>query len=525
MKNKLYNILSVLAFCVVFTACQNELDIAKLGNLGSETDFYKTDADAEKAIACCYYNLYSNYSNIMSAANLLSDDIWCGGGSRGDLANNEDIGAYAFSTNNQLVENLYSGLYTQIYNANLVLGKFSAYDTDTKKRDKAEAYFFRGMAHFYLGAFFGTAPVVNHLLATNEYAQKNSTQQQLYEQATSDFKAAIEMGALSSKTSANQKIARVTQEAAYSYLGKSYVFLGKWSDAANAFENVITSQKYQLYQGNYGDIIRMVTDFGSENILEGNMVWDSALAWNFTFANWYCVQHGWRANQHNWAGKKAEYADLSSGGYGFYNPRKSVYDAFVAEEGTDGYRLNQTIKTYDQIKNDIGVTISAGQRLHGHEGYYNWKNRLVKSELIFGNEFFSCVNLRYMRYAEVLLLAAEANLKAGNTSKAIDYVNQVRIRAKLAPKSTITLDDIKTEKRLELFEEGCRFLDLVRWGDAATVLKDQGKVNKCFDGTSIKDEYTNTASTGFVKGKNEFLPIPEKEMTLNENMIQNAGWK
>jgi len=130
-----------------------------------------------------------------------------------------------------------------------------------------------------------------------------------------------------------------------------------------------------------------------------------------------------------------------------------------------------------------------------------------------------------MRYAEVLLLAAEANLKAGNASKAADYVSQVRTRAKLAPKSTITMEDIKTEKRLELFEEGCRFFDLVRWGDAAAVLKDQGKVNKCFDGISIINEYTNTASTGFVKGKNELLPIPEKEMTLNDKMIQNTGWK
>ncbi len=525
MKKQLYNILSVLAFCVTLTACQNELDIAKLGNLGSETQFYKTDADAEKAVACCYYNLYSNFTNIMSISNLLSDDIWCGGGSRGDIANNEDISAYAFSTNNQAVESLYSGLYTQIYNANLVISKFSAADTDVKKRDKAEAYFFRGMAHFYLGAFFGTAPVVNHLLATNEYAQPNSTQKQLYEQAVSDFNAAIEMNALSSKSNVSEKMARITKEAAYSYLGKTYVFLEDWSKAASTFENVISTKKYKLYDGNYGDIIRMTTDFGVENIVEGNMVWDSALAWNFTFVNWYCVQHGWRSNHHNWANKKPEYADLSTSGYGFYNPRKSAYDAFVAEEGVDGYRLNQTIKTYAQVKNDMGITVATGQRLHGHEGYYNWKNRMIKSELIFGTDFFSCVNLRYMRYAEVLLLAAEANLKAGNASKAADYVSQVRTRAKLAPKSTITMEDIKTEKRLELFEEGCRFFVLVRWGDAAAVLKDQGKVNKCFDGISIINEYTNTASTGFVKGKNELLPIPEKEMTLNDKMIQNTGWK
>lgn len=75
-----------------------------------------------------------------------------------------------------------------------------------------------------------------------------------------------------------------------------------------------------------------------------------------------------------------------------------------------------------------------------------------------------------MRYAEVLLLAAEANLQAGQPDKALYDINQIRERAKETPLTSVTLDDIKTEKRLELCLESVRYQDLVRWGDAEAAL-------------------------------------------------------
>ena len=112
------------------------------------------------------------------------------------------------------------------------------------------------------------------------------------------------------------------------------------------------------------------------------------------------------------------------------HPRKSLYDAFVAWEGANGYRLNKTVLTYDQVA-DFGVTLQTGAYVYGNEGYFMWKNQAYKEDCVSDMSFFQAAqytNLKVMRYAEVLLLAAEAHLQAGNTSKALDYINQIRVR-------------------------------------------------------------------------------------------------
>ena len=120
--------------------------------------------------------------------------------------------------------------------------------------------------------------------------------------------------------------------------------------------------------------------------------------------------------------------------------------------------------------------------LSNHEGYFNWKNRALKEDCIYDASYFQAlqyINLRVMRYAEVLLLAAEAHVMGGSKDKAVAYINQIRERAQLAPLSSVTLDDVKKEKRLELCMECVRFQDLVRWGDAESVLGNQGKKSSC----------------------------------------------
>ena len=324
-------IISILfSTTLFFSSCEKELNIEKMGNLGAEKDFYKTDADADAAITSCYVDLGGLFDEIMSTSNLLSDDIWCGGGQKNDNSQREDLGAYTFGATNENIQSLFSDLYKLIYHSNLIINKFDSYDTDIKKRALAEAYFFRGFAHFYLGSFFGTAPVVNHLLGTNEYGQANSTQKELYTQAVTDLKVAVESGNLSTKTKINENIARVTQEAAKAYLGKTYVFLNEWDKAASILEEVVTSQKYKLYEGDYENLLHSTCDYCSENILEWNCVSDYA---NFTNnMGFFYIYHGYRGDFYNWA-LTPQYNNMSSGGWGFYNPTSSLYSAFVGEEG------------------------------------------------------------------------------------------------------------------------------------------------------------------------------------------------
>ncbi|MDR0694690.1 MAG: RagB/SusD family nutrient uptake outer membrane protein [Prevotellaceae bacterium] len=504
-------------------ACEQNLDIPKHGNIGGMDVFYKTDNDALQAAAAIYAAWSEGYFNWYMLKNALSDDVWCGGQNRGDNAETHYLNEYTFGTEHGMVEGVYTSLYSIIYNANLVLDNLPD-DSDVKRRVIAEAKFFRAWAHFELVTLWGNAPAVDHVLLPSEYRMFNSAPATTWALIEQDLTEAINSGTLPSKTGKDDSETgiRITKETAQAYLGKAYVFQEKWADAISTLDLVINSGKYDLYRGDYGDVLRMTTNNGCESILETQVRFDPS---NPTFSM-VPIMVGWRFDQLDLNGLEPAYSDLATdAGYGFFSPTKALYDAFVAHEGADGTRLNQTMKTHDQLKNDMGIGVGSGKALHGNEGYFFWKNRILKSESVIeitGFRIFQGSNYRVMRYAEVLLLAAEAHVKGGG-SQAANYINEVRSRAGLSPKSSVTMDDVKTEKRLELCAESVRFQDLVRWGDAPAVLGEQGKEVRQFNGTNATVEYTNTVY-GFKTGKHELLPIPGKEIALNPNIDQNPKW-
>ena len=521
MKAKYIYIALLGLMSVVGTSCEDRLDIPKHGNMGGQKDFYKTDNDAMQAAASLYNSWGGNYYNWSFTLNLLSDDVWCGGGGRGDNSDMEKLNEYNFDTDHGMVSGVYSGMYGIIYNANLIIDQMEG-DTNIKKQVIAEAHFFRAWANFQLVTLFGTAPKVDHLLAPGEYHQPNSTPEELWAFVEDDLKAAIESNMLPSKKGVNDSETgmRVTKEAAQAMLGKAYLFQKKYSEAAAELDKVISSQKYDLWQGDYDKLGHVATNGCCESILEIQKRNDAEQAWNqmtMTF-----IMQGWRTDRMTLTGQAS--AEIATGTYGFFNPRKSLYDAFVAAEGENGYRLNSSIRTYQQME-AYGLTLNAGAQLVGHEGYFNWKNRALKEDCVYDASYFQVlqyINLRVMRYAEVLLLAAEAHLQGGDKSKALQYVNKVRERAHLATLGSVTMDDIKTEKRLELFNECVRYQDLVRWGDGEKMLGNQGNQIASFTVAGVTYPYSNDGS-GF-KAKHNLLPIPRKEMELNKSMVQNQGW-
>ena len=249
---------------------------------------------------------------------------------------------------------------------------------------------------------------------------------------------------------------------------------------------------------------------------------------SFDEFSFFEVMNHWRMDKLE--ASNAKFYDYKETGWGFNVPQKSLYDAFVKEEGKDGYRLNQTIKTYNQMV-DLGVKLQKGQSII-NEGYFLWKRRFSSTEapIMF---WCSYNNYRWMRYAEVLLLAAEANFKAGNQSEADACLNEVRTRAKL-PYKKADMDAIKLEKRLELCCEYTRYQDIIRWKDAEGLLKNQGEYTPLLVNTAkvgepdnvvveYKQYNTDKNRYGF-KPKHYLLPIPAKEMRLNPNMVQNDGW-
>jgi len=532
MRTKIISLLSLILSAIVFSACENKLFVEQQGTTSIES-FYKTDNDANQAVAAVYLQWRSMAYNDFFVKNMLSDDLFAGGGSRGDNAILEQLNEYKFSTSNSTMSGYFSGLYTLIYRANLVINNFKT-ESDVKKRAIAEAKIARGWANFNLVTLWGSAPLVVTELAPSEYQQPNGNVQAIWVQIEKDLTEAAASGVLPEKSSATDQTigARLTKQAALAFLGKAQLFQKKYAEAATTLKLVINAGKYSLIP-NYENVLRKVEDFGAENIFEVNSINDGDNAFNqgtTILGNMY----GWRSDKLSLFGYWTGLHDLYPGGWGFANPTKVLYDAFVEMEGEDGYRLNATLKNYQQVMK-IGapkapVTINAGASMYGHQGYFDWKWRFLGSEVI-PNSYGMATdnNYRMMRYAEVLLLAAEACLQSSDQPGALNYINQIRTRAHLPVLTTVALDDIKKEKRLELCIEQVRFQDLVRWGDAATVLANQGKQVPIFSGLNSDGSYKvsypySNDIYGFKAKKHELLPFPEHEMGVNKNLIQNPGW-
>ena len=184
-----------------------------------------------------------------------------------------------------------------------------------------------------------------------------------------------------------------------------------------------------------------------------------------------------------------------------YNlPTEALYSAFSAIDQRRGHTVLD-IEAFIAAQTDpasISYAVGAG----GHTGYYN--NKYIKRQGEIGlpdNDLTSPVNYRVIRYADVLLMAAEAHYKLGNTSLAQQLLNQIRVRAGIPGISVQSINDIYKERRLELSGEGHRFFDLVRTGQAAQYIE------------------------GFTVGKNELFPIPQVEIDLTGgNWNQNPGY-
>jgi hypothetical protein len=514
IKNILVTMLATLALSLA--SCEKLLDTEQHGVETLET-FYRTDADTEEALTTLYiyYSNSGSYYNIGFLKNLLSDDYWCGGGGRGDNGENEKLNEYTFNAEHTYILSAFQTFYSVIYRANLIIANVPG-ETPVQQRAIAEAKVFRALAYIDLISMWGTPPLVDHPLDPAEYQQPNGDPAALWALVESDLTEAIASNALREKANASDNSSyRVTKQFAQALLGKALVFQEKFAEAIAPLDAVINSQKYELMPGNqYENILQYTHENNSEAVFELNYLNDPN---NTAFINMYFVMNGWRTDKMS----LALGTDICDGTWGFCNPQKELYDAFVAEEGENGLRLTQTMKTYDQIR-ALGHNVVS--EMYGHEGYFKWKDRKVTEEKNPGGWMDSHNNIRIMRYPEVLLLAAEAHLKGGG-AQAANYVNQVRTRAGLQPKGSVTMDDIILEKRLELCGESIRYQDMIRWG-IADKMSAQGTNTPWLgaNGTVRWQSYSNSATAGFKTERHWLLPFPQTELTNNPNVKQNPGW-
>ena len=515
MKTKHILLTAVAAFCaLVAVSCSDLLDIPQHGVLDYNT-YYQTDDQITSANVALYLEVRGWEYNVKLCKAMFTDDFWAGGSMRGDNTDLEHLNEFTFDAEQDYIQNMFTTYYTLIYKANVILGHVDEEKGAVARQARAEAKVFRAFAYFDLKTMWGNPPVVDHELAPSEYNVPNGTDEELWALMEKDLTEAIASGALAEKTGVNDADTwRVTKQFAQALLGKVYLWQGKNAEAAAQFDAVVSSGKYQLFS-DYETLFRSENKHNCESLFESNRIHDDNNSWqNFSLM---ALMTNWRMDKMNWPSD----TPIMNTGWGFRVPTKSLYDDFVKDEGENGYRLNCSLKTLDQLNSELGITLKSP--VIG-EGYFMWKLRILASERGMSSDYVYAANTLWMRYAEVLLCGAEAHLAAGNTAKATEYVNMIRSRAQLPAKSSVTLDDIKLEKRLELFGEGTRFQDLLRWGEGAR-MADNGKQ---YPQLQVNGQVTwvscGNPAYGFKSGKHEKLPYPATEIRLNSNIQQNPGY-
>ena len=561
MKTKYYKQIAIALVSLLFLAgCASDfLDIQQQG-VTKVTDFYKTDADATGAIMGCYNMMRglqaSSWTSAWMTKESLSDDIYTGGENAGDRPEYQELNTFTFGTTNSPITNIYKYQYMVIYRANMIIDNFKT-PTAYQKLVIAEAKAIRAYMYFDLATLYGNVPLVLHELLPTEYAQPNSasvtntdgtiTPTGLYAQIEKDLtEAIVDLPRKADLKAAGSDISRFSKGTAQAFLGKTQLYEKKYTDAATTLNALIATGDYGLYQlselknNDYTQLFRTSTEFGKESLFEISYSSARGNDWSFSDlfndpsrtnpANIVWQLCGPRGDQ----GFNAGTLGINAG-WGFGLPTLDLWKAY--KDAGDSVRVHATILTESQVKAVGGTMLRTGQPAGGNMiwgcaglirlKYTTWADETATPDQVSKGavpDLNYGTNLRIMRYADVLLMASEANLLAGANGIALGQINQVRTRVSLPPLTSLTLANIKLERRLELSFEGSRYQDLVRWGDAATVLKDQGKAVPTGARVGGVLQYNNNPAAGFKAPKNNMFPIPFNEISSNPNVKQNPGY-
>jgi starch-binding outer membrane protein, SusD/RagB family len=508
---KLLIIISALTF---LSACKRDFDEPNPNQPTLET-FWKTSDDAVRGINSVYslfHRGYAGYSRAIYFHGMLRSDEGYGSGGDGGL---NTLMSFSMDDNNfGLTADFWSNMYEGINRANQVITNVPGIQMDPTLQTRiiGEAKFLRGLFYFNLTLYFGRPPLV---LEPSKIGLQppNATPEQAWAQVATDFTDAA--AALPVNYGASD-VGRATKGAAYAMLGKAYLQQRKYQDAVNAFAWLVTGPGASNYalMTNYADNFVISRENNLESVYE--------------------IQFAFRDDENS--DNDADEAARPNPGASiakFYAPpgpgfqdgaaRRWVVDTFNLEKTALGERDPRVGVTFLFDSTDVrgpqftmiyGTTHAARYGTSG-DAKRVWYRKLLNDHWRTTETFNSPNNYRMVRYADVLLMYAEALNGLGQTAAAYPYVDRVRVRAGLLPLSVARpglnqqqfLNQLKHERITELSGEAWRFADLQRWGDLSPAL-------------AVRDpEFTN-----FRVGKHEYYPIPQSDIDLNPNLTQNPGY-
>lgn len=546
---KIKNYLLALSACTILGACDESSFLNEINpNRPTDATYWQTADDLDAAIATVYNRVrgsvsgyYGAFDCFQAPNNSLADDIFM------TIGEEKFTWDYViFNNSPETGGNPWNYLYIAIQRANILLKNTGAecpVKDEIKNPIRGEALFLRGYNYYLLAINYGKAIIrTEPVLSTLETAKEMSSREEVWAQAENDLKAAVELLPQSRPATEN---GRVTKGAAIAFLGKCYLFQKKYAEAKTELGKLMQSPyAYDLVE-DYSHNFRDDTEFNKESIFELNydQFGDQSGRWN--------SGEGTAANMGNVLANFFGPDLPSSGGWYKMQPSASLVEEFIIEErpaGSDS-RWDKRMYTtmyfkysdyndpkaddtfYNNVPFDDMWSINAGKKLalgkpdyptiDGKEGRFILKKYSAwwsESGCSFygGESTWSSrkMNFRVMRFAEVLLMYAEACAQTNDVAGANAALKRVRDRAGLADKTFGQADlmkEIQHQNMLELVEECTRWFYLKHW----------------FNDNELKAFLIaqNTQGGANYMPKYRWLPVPFQEMNNNELCTQTEGWE
>ena len=482
-----YNLIAIALLGFSFSSCSDFLEQNPQTDL-SENDFYKTADDILSAVNGVYSSLEEGdiYGNWYVFGEIPSDNTR--NQLSGSVTTQNEFDQFYIDTQNSMIANFWKAAYKVINRTNTVLGRIDGIEINTElaNRYKLECKFIRALMYFNLVRVYGDVPLVLKEISISEsYDILREPKENVYNQIIADLKEAQDLP-VSYSTAED---GRATQGAAKALLANVYMTLHKYAEAETILAEIINSGRYSLLENTpgslnidgYKNVFSPVNHNSKEGIFEIQFL-KGGYGEGSNYAN-------------NFAPENSGTNVVAVGGTGGNNiPEMDIYNAY--EEGDLRRDFSMSLGYYDNRKN------------------YEWvESRYVCKfmDVPYQNNDASN-NYPVIRYADVILMYAEALNQNGKTAEACKYLNMTRRRGfgyqttETSPVDLQTTDKaqfalmVEQERRVELAFENHRWFDLIRTGRAVEVMKSKG--------FSLNET-------------NLICPIPQKQIDVNPKLTQN----
>ena len=482
-----YNLIAIALLGFSFSSCSDFLEQNPQTDL-SENDFYKTADDILSAVNGAYSSLQEGdiYGNWYVFGEIPSDNTR--NQLSGSVTTQNEFDQFYIDTQNSMIANFWKAAYKVINRTNTILGRIDGIEINTElaNRYKLECKFIRALMYFNLVRVYGDVPLVLKEISISEsYDILRDPKENVYNQIIADLKEAQDLP-VSYSTAED---GRATQGAAKALLANVYMTLHKYAEAETILAEIINSGRYSLLENTpgslnidgYKNVFSPVNHNSKEGIFEIQFL-KGGYGEGSNYAN-------------NFAPENSGTNVVAVGGTGGNNiPEMDIYNAY--EEGDLRRDFSMSLGYYDNRKNNEWV-----------ESRYVCKFMDVPYQ---NNDASN--NYPVIRYADVILMYAEALNQNGKTAEACKYLNMTRRRGfgyqttETSPVDLQTTDKaqfalmVEQERRVELAFENHRWFDLIRTGRAVEVMRSKG--------FSLNET-------------NLICPIPQKQIDVNPKLTQN----